>query len=45
MLENSMEKGDIVILTNRYESQLCAIEKEAPSPSGYGPHELATRRE
>ena len=29
MLENSMEKGDIVILTNRYESQLCAIEKEA----------------
>ena len=28
MLENSMEKGDIVILTNRYESQLCAIEKE-----------------
>ena len=22
-------KGDIVILTNRYESQLCAIEKEA----------------
>ena len=24
-----MEKGDIVILTNRYESQLCAIEKEA----------------
>ena len=29
MLESSMEKGDIVILTNRYESQLCAIEKEA----------------
>ena len=29
MLENSVEKGDIVILTNRYESQLCAIEKEA----------------
>ena len=29
MLENIMEKGDIVILTNRYESQLCAIEKEA----------------
>ena len=29
MLDNSMEKGDIVILTNRYESQLCAIEKEA----------------
>ena len=28
MLESSMEKGDIVILTNRYESQLCAIEKE-----------------
>ena len=27
--ESSMEKGDIVILTNRYESQLCAIEKEA----------------
>ena len=29
MLESSMEQGDIVILTNRYESQLCAIEKEA----------------
>ena len=29
MLENNVEKGDIVILTNRYESQLCAIEKEA----------------
>ena len=29
MLESSMEKGDIVILSNRYESQLCAIEKEA----------------
>ncbi len=29
MMENSVEKGDIVILTNRYESQLCAIEKEA----------------
>ena len=29
MLENTVEKGDIVILTNRYESQLCAIEKEA----------------
>ena len=29
MLESSVEKGDIVILTNRYESQLCAIEKEA----------------
>ena len=29
MLENSMEKGDIVILTNRYESQLCAIEMSA----------------
>ena len=29
MLESNMEKGDIVILTNRYESQLCAIEKEA----------------
>ena len=29
MLESTMEKGDIVILTNRYESQLCAIEKEA----------------
>ena len=33
MLESSMEKGDIVILTNRYESQLCAIEKEASSSS------------
>ena len=29
MLENTVEKGDIVILTNSYESQLCAIEKEA----------------
>ena len=29
MLENTVEKGDIVILTNRYESQLCSIEKEA----------------
>ena len=29
MLESNVEKGDIVILTNRYESQLCAIEKEA----------------
>ena len=29
MLESSMEKGDIVILTNRYESQLCAIEMSA----------------
>ena len=29
MLENTVEKGDIVILTNRYESQLCAIEMNA----------------
>lgn len=29
MMESSVEKGDIVILTNRYESQLCAIEMEA----------------
>lgn len=29
MLESTVEKGDIVILTNRNESQLCAIEKEA----------------
>ena len=29
LLESTVEKGDIVILTNRYESQLCAIEKEA----------------
>ena len=29
MLESAVEKGDIDILTNRYESQLCAIEKEA----------------
>ena len=29
MLESSVEKGDIVILSTRYESQLCAIEKEA----------------
>ena len=29
MLENTVERGDIVILAIRYESQLCAIEKEA----------------
>ena len=29
MLESTVEKGDIVILTNRYESQLCATETEA----------------
>ena len=29
MMENAVEKGDIVILTNRYEAQLRAIEKEA----------------
>ena len=29
LLESSVERGDIVILSNRYESQLCAIEKEA----------------
>ena len=29
LLESTVEKGDIVILGNRYESQLCAIEKEA----------------
>ena len=29
MLENTVKKGDIVILTNRYESHLCANEKEA----------------
>ena len=29
LLESSVETGDIVILSNRYESQLCAIEKEA----------------
>ncbi len=29
MMENYIEKGDIVILGNRYESQLCAIEMEA----------------
>lgn len=28
-MENFIEKGDIVILGNRYESQLCAIEMEA----------------
>ncbi len=28
-LENTMRSGDIVILSNRYESQLCAIEMEA----------------
>lgn len=29
MMENYISKGDIVILGNRYESQLCAIEMEA----------------
>lgn len=29
LMENYIEKGDIVILGNRYESQLCAIEMEA----------------
>lgn len=29
MMENYIEKGDLVILGNRYESQLCAIEMEA----------------
>lgn len=29
VLENYIEKGDLVILGNRYESQLCAIEMEA----------------
>lgn len=29
LLENTLQSGDIVILSNRYESQLCAIEMEA----------------
>lgn len=29
LLENTIQSGDIVILSNRYESQLCAIEMEA----------------
>ena len=29
VLENTLHSGDIVILSNRYESQLCAIEMEA----------------
>ena len=29
MMESFIEKGDLVILGNRYESQLCAIEMEA----------------
>ncbi len=29
LMENSLEEGDIVILSNRYESQLCAIEMNA----------------
>lgn len=29
LLENSLQDGDIVILSNRYESQLCAIEMNA----------------
>ena len=29
LMEAAMEAGDIVLLSNRYESQLCAIEKEA----------------
>lgn len=38
MLESSVEKGDIVILSNRYESQLCAIERKPPcSSSAMGP--------
>lgn len=29
MMESAMEAGDIVLLSNRYETQLCAIEMEA----------------
>lgn len=29
LMENSLKEGDIVILSNRYESQLCAIEMNA----------------
>ena len=29
LLENTIQSGDIVMLSNRYESQLCAIEMEA----------------
>ena len=29
LMEDYIEKGDLVILGNRYESQLCAIEMEA----------------
>ncbi|MCI2046896.1 MAG: putative manganese-dependent inorganic diphosphatase [Faecalibacterium sp.] len=29
MMENAMQPGDIVLLSNRYESQLCAIEMNA----------------
>ncbi len=29
LMENSLQEGDIVILSNRYESQLCAIEMNA----------------
>lgn len=29
MMESMIDEGDIVILGNRYESQLCAIEMEA----------------
>ncbi len=29
LMENYIEKGDLVILGNRYESQLCAVEMEA----------------
>ncbi len=29
MMENAMQPGDIVLLSNRYESQLCAIEMSA----------------
>ena len=29
MMENFIEEGDLVILGNRYESQLCAIEMKA----------------
>ena len=29
MMESMIDEGDLVILGNRYESQLCAIEMEA----------------
>ncbi len=46
MMESYIDKGDLVILGNRYESQLCAIEMEADSivVSGGAPVSLTIRK-